>query len=132
MMRDGRSYMDAAYPFSHIDRASAVACIMTGTVPYDNGIVGEHWMDRKTLRPMYCVDDATCEGWLTSEKYSPVALNVSTVTDELKMATGGRALVYSIAPDADAAIRIGPCVMTFPTVCPVVFPNCPGLQSVRL
>ena len=77
---------------------------MTGTVPYDNGIVGEHWMDRKTLRPMYCVDDATCEGWLTSEKYSPVALNVSTVTDELKMATGGRALVYSIAPDADAAI----------------------------
>lgn len=103
-MRDGRSYMDAAYPFSHIDRASAVACIMTGTVPYDNGIVGEHWMDRKTLRPMYCVDDATCEGWLTSEKYSPVALNVSTVTDELKMATGGRALVYSIAPDADAAI----------------------------
>ena len=104
VMRDGRSYMDAAYPFSHIDRASAVACIMTGTVPYDNGIVGEHWMDRKTLRPMYCVDDATCEGWLTSEKYSPVALNVSTVTDELKMATGGRALVYSIAPDADAAI----------------------------
>lgn len=104
VMRDGRSYMDAAYPFFHIDRASAVACIMTGTVPYDNGIVGEHWMDRKTLRPMYCVDDATCEGWLTSEKYSPVALNVSTVTDELKMATGGRALVYSIAPDADAAI----------------------------
>ena len=35
VMRDGRSYMDAAYPFSHIDRASAVACIMTGTVPYD-------------------------------------------------------------------------------------------------
>lgn len=29
VMRDGRSYMDAAYPFSHIDRASAVACIMT-------------------------------------------------------------------------------------------------------
>ncbi len=104
VMRDGRSYMDAAYPFSHIDRASAMACIMTGSVPYDNGIVGERWMDRKTLRPAYCVDDAECEGWLTSERYSPAALNVSTVTDELKMATGGHALVYSIAPDADAAI----------------------------
>ena len=94
VMRDGRSYMDAAYPFSHIDRASAVACIMTGTVPYDNGIVGEHWMDRKTLRPMYCVDDATCEGWLTSEKYSPVATNVSTDNDELMLANGGQALEY--------------------------------------
>ncbi|MCD8318798.1 MAG: alkaline phosphatase family protein, partial [Paraprevotella sp.] len=104
VMREGRSYMDAAYPFSNIDRASAVACVMTGAVPYDNGIVGERWMDRSTLRPMYCVDDPTCQGWMTSEKYSPVSLNVSTIADELKVATGGRALVYSIAPDADAAI----------------------------
>ena len=81
-----------------------MACIMTGTVPYDNGIVGERWLDRKTLRPAYCVDDASCEGWLTSERYSPASLSVSTITDELKVATGGRALVYSIAPDADAAI----------------------------
>ena len=104
LLRDGRSYMDASYPFSNVDRASAVACIMTGTVPYDNGIVGERWMDRKSLRPMYCVDDDTCQGWMTSEKYSPASLAVSTITDELKVATGGRALVYSIAPDADAAI----------------------------
>lgn len=104
LLRDGRSYMDASYPFAHIDRASAVACVVTGTVPYDNGIVGKRWMDRKTLRPAYCVDDASCQGWLTSEKFSPAALNVSTITDELKVATGGRALVYGIAPDADAAI----------------------------
>ena len=104
VMRDGRSYMDAAYPFSHVDRASAVACLVTGSVPYDNGIVGEEWMDRKTLRPKFCVDDGEFQGWLTSERYSPVSLNVSTITDELKMATGGRAIVYSIAPTADAAI----------------------------
>lgn len=104
VMRDGRNYVDAAYPFAHVDRASAIACVMTGTVPYNNGIVGERWMDRKTLRPMYCVDDATVQGWMTSEKYSPSSLNVSTLTDELKMATGGRAVVYSIAPEADAAI----------------------------
>ena len=104
IMREGRTYVDVSYPFAHVDRASAVACVMTGTVPYDNGIVGERWMDRKTLRPAYCVDDASCQGWLTSEKYSPASLNVSTITDELKMATGGRALVYSVAPEADAAI----------------------------
>lgn len=104
IMREGRTYMDVSYPFAHVDRASAVACVVTGTVPYDNGIVGERWMDRKTLRPAYCVDDASCQGWLTSERYSPASLNVSTIADELKMATGGRALVYSVAPEADAAI----------------------------
>lgn len=104
VVRDGRSYMAASYPFAHVDRASAMACIMTGTVPYDNGIVGERWLDRKTLRPTYCVDDPSCQGWLTSERFSPASLSVSTITDELKVATGGRALVYSIAPDADAAI----------------------------
>ena len=104
MLREGRTYVDASYPFSNIDRASAVAGVMTGSVPYDNGIVGERWMDRKTLRPMFCVDDASCQGWLTSEKYSPSTLNVSTITDELKVATNGRALVYGIAPEPDAAI----------------------------
>ncbi len=104
ILREGRSYMDASYPFTHIDRASAVACVMTGTVPYDNGIVGERWMDRKTLRPAYCVDDTSCQGWLTSDRFSPASLNVSTITDELKVATGGRALVYGVAPEADAAI----------------------------
>lgn len=104
MLREGRSYVDVSYPFSNIDRASAVACVMTGAVPHENGIVGERWMDRKTLLPVFCVDDASCQGWLTSGKYSPAMLNVSTITDELKVATNGRALVYSIAPEPDAAI----------------------------
>lgn len=104
LLRDGRTYLQAEYPFRDVDRASAMACIMSGSTPYENGIVAESWMDRKTLRPVYCVDDNRYRGWLASEGYSPVALQVSTITDELKMATDGRALVYSIAPEADAAI----------------------------
>ena len=46
ILREGRIYADAAYPFTNVDRASAVASVMTGTVPYDNGIVGNRWMDR--------------------------------------------------------------------------------------
>lgn len=104
MLQNGRSYLDSEYPFSHVDRASAVACMVTGTVPYDHGIVGTRWMDRKTLVPAYCLDDPAVQGWMTAERYSPVHLMVSTVPDELKVATGGRALVYSIAPEADAAV----------------------------
>lgn len=100
----GRSYTDVSYPFAHIDRASAIACIVTGSVPYVNGIVGERWLDRGTLQPRGCADDATCQGWLTSSGCSPAALSVSTVSDELKVATGGRALVFAVAPDADAAV----------------------------
>lgn len=104
ILRDGRSYLNASYPFAQIDRASAMACIASGSVPHDNGIVGQRWMDRSTLRPTYCVDDASVQGWMTSEKYSPKALNVSTISDELKVATSGQALVYGIAPNADEAI----------------------------
>lgn len=104
LLREGRSYLHAQYPFHDIDRSSAVACVMTGTTPYENGIVGSQWMDRKNLRPVYCVDDTHYAGWLTSETYSPSRLTVSTITDELKVATDGRALVYAIAPTADAAI----------------------------
>ena len=57
LLREGRSYLHAQYPFHDIDRSSAVACVMTGTTPYENGIVGSQWMDRKNLRPVYCVDD---------------------------------------------------------------------------
>lgn len=104
ILREGRIYADAAYPFTNVDRASAVASVMTGTVPYDNGIVGNRWMDRKTLRPAYCVDDVSYDCWGGDTHYAATTLNVSTITDELKVATGGRALVYSVAPEADAAI----------------------------
>lgn len=104
ILREGRVYSDVDYPFTNVDRASAIASIMTGTVPYDNGIVGNRWMDRKTLRPTYCVDDSSYECWGTDSRYSAASINVSTVTDELKVATGGRALIYSIAPEADAAV----------------------------
>ena len=35
-----------------------VAAIYSGTTPYTNGIVGDNWMDRSTLRVLNCVDDA--------------------------------------------------------------------------
>lgn len=104
LLRDGRSYTDVTYPFAYVDRASAVACLVTGTTPYDNGIVGCRWLERKTLRPVFCVDDPEVQGWNSSAHYSPACLNVSTTADELKVATGGRAMVFSVAPEAETAI----------------------------
>ena len=103
----GKVYTHAQYPFARPDRASAVACLMSGTVPYENGIVAERWMDRNTLQPVYCVDDKRYTGYLTGEQSSPQYLAVSTITDELKVATEGKALVYAVSPNRDAAVLSG-------------------------
>lgn len=104
LMREGRVYSQAQYPFSSPDRASAIACLMSGTVPYENGIVAERWLDRGTLLPVYCVDDKAFAGNATTECSSAANLGVSTFTDELKVSTEGKGLVYSIAPSRDAAV----------------------------
>ena len=104
LLRDGCVFTAAEYPLAHPDRASAAATIATGTTAADHGIVGMQWMNRETLRPMYCVEDRTVKGLVTVDQYSPKWLNVSTISDELKVATDGAARVFSIAPNADAAI----------------------------
>ena len=61
-------------------------------------------MDRSTLRVLNCVDDADFMGIYTSESTSPQKMKVSTLTDELVIATQGIAEVYSIAPTREMAV----------------------------
>lgn len=97
LLQQGHVYEAASYSFSPIDRSSAIASIATGTTPYYNNIIGTQWLDRKTLRPVFCVDDS---------KYntSPQHLSTSTIGDELKVSTNGAARVYGIAAQRDAAV----------------------------
>ena len=57
LIREGKVFRQVKFPFSGIDRASAIATIYTGTTPSMNGIIAKHWLDSKTLRPKNCVDD---------------------------------------------------------------------------
>ena len=104
LMNEGLVYTNASYSFANIDRASSIANISTGTTPYYNSIVGARWLDRETLRPVYCVEDGKYPGIQTNDKSSPQKLSTSTIGDELKVATAGKALVYSIAPFREAAV----------------------------
>ncbi len=104
LLDGGKVYRHAEYPQSNLNRSACVATIATGAVPYDHGIIGESWLDRKTLRPVDCVDDDSYEGVLTGERTSPHWLNVSTIGDELKVSTGGKSIVYAISPFRDAAV----------------------------
>ena len=104
LLAEGRTYRNVSYNFTHVDRASALASIYTGTVPFKNGVVAQQWLDRTALRPVYCVDDNDFIGYYTAACTSPRRLQVSTLTDELEMATNGKSIVYAIAPFRDAAI----------------------------
>jgi len=97
LLQQGCVYEAASYPFTPVDRASAIASIVTGTTPHYNNIVGTQWLDRATLRPVYCTDDAT-------NMVSPQKLATSTIGDELKVATRGLGKVYGVAIEKDAAV----------------------------
>ena len=94
LLKQGRVYPHASYPFSPIDRASAVASLATGVTPYYHSIVGERWLSRETLRPVMAIgDEETADN-----------LSTSTLGDELKVSTEGKAKVYAVAPTADATV----------------------------
>lgn len=92
---EGVIYNNVSCPFDGPDLISSAAAIMTGTTPYYNGITGRQRLDRNTLRPTDSMGD------------TPEALQVSTITDELKVATGGQAVVYAVAEDKATAMITG-------------------------
>lgn len=104
LWKEGRVYRNAEYDFSKVDKSSSVAAIYSGTNPYVNGIVGDAWLDRSSLRVINCVDDTSFMGVYTSESTSPDRLKVSNLSDELMIATQGGAEVYSIAPTREMAV----------------------------
>jgi hypothetical protein len=107
LLEKGLVYESASYPFTPVDRASAIASLSTGVTPYYNNIVGERWLNRETLRPVNSIDDASHAGLGTTETASPANLGTSAIGDELKVATGGKGKVFAIAPYRDAAVLSG-------------------------
>ena len=104
LWKEGRVYRNAEYDFADVDKASSVAAIYSGANPFVNGIVGDSWLDRGSLRVINCVDDSDFMGVYTSESTSPNRLKVSNLSDELMIATQGGAEVYSIAPTREMAV----------------------------
>ena len=107
LFTQGRLYTNGYFSHDKPDRSSAVAEIYTGTSPYYNGIIGNYFLDRKNMKVMSTVDDTKYKGINTEDQSSPSRFMVTTLTDELKLATKGHAYVMSIAPERDAAVLAG-------------------------
>jgi predicted AlkP superfamily pyrophosphatase or phosphodiesterase len=83
-------------------------CIFTGSVPSITGIAGNDWTEQLTGARVYCTDDSTVQSVGVSSspdgKMSPRNLLVSTITDELRMATNFQSRVVGISLKDRAAI----------------------------
>lgn len=84
--------------------AAATSVLMTGASPQITGITSDLIYNPEKKRPVPAMYDENTLGNFTDETYSPVALRVSTIADELKIAGGGTSQIFSIAPDPSQSI----------------------------
>lgn len=84
------------------------SCVYTGSVPSIHGITGNDWTEQLTGIHMYCTDDSTVTAVgiaaAPDGKMSPRNLLVSTITDELRMASNFQSKVVGISLKDRAAI----------------------------
>lgn len=106
LMERGAYHTDAHHDHFPLYTAVGHSVHLTGAPPYKSGIVGNDWFDRGLDHDRYCVEDAESPLVPASTKpgVSPATLRVTTVGDELKMATGGKAKVWGLAIKDRAAV----------------------------
>ena len=108
MLRDnGYVRTQVSQQFDGVERASAVASVYTGTVPFYHGIVADKWMDRKTRNITTATEDHQFKGINTMEDTSPAKLLVTNLADEMKISSDGLSQICAIAVDRDAAVLSG-------------------------
>ena len=81
--------------------------IFTGSIPAISGIVGNDWVDQLTGKNWYCTEDSSVQTVGTSGnagKMSPKNMLVSTITDELRLATNFRSRVIGVSLKDRASI----------------------------
>jgi len=94
---------------SHLPSYTAVghSTIFTGSIPALHGIAGNDWTEQLTGKTMYCTSDSTVQSVGNESedgKMSPRNLLVSTITDELRLATNFQSKVVGVSLKDRASI----------------------------
>ena len=85
---DGLVYEQGFYPYRQIDLSSAISSVVTGTSPFYHTITADKWLDRQSLQTI---------------TPKPEDMAVSTLSDELKLATKGEGKICSVAAKKETA-----------------------------
>jgi len=100
-LTEGFSCDNTFVPYLPTVTACGHTCVYTGSVPAIHGITGNNWFDNNTHKTVYCTDDKSVQtvGSNTVEagQMSPNNLWVTTVTDELRLATNFQSKVIGLS-----------------------------------
>jgi predicted AlkP superfamily pyrophosphatase or phosphodiesterase len=111
LMNEGAYYPNAQYTHFPLFTGPGHAVLSTGGTPSTNGIIGNNWYVPGSPKGhgMYCVEDPASpivgDDKLTPGM-SPKNLRSSTIADEMKMASGGKAKVLTVSFKDRAAILL--------------------------
>ena len=100
LWKEGYNCKNTKYDFVPTYTGPGHASVYTGTTPSINGIVGNDWHNKLNDSSMYCVqDDAvqTVGAAGKAGKMSPKNLLVTTITDELRLATHFNGKVFGVS-----------------------------------
>ena len=92
------------YNVKDLDIVSSTAIVYTGNYPSASGIPADKVYDPATKFPLPILHDPSTLGNFTNETYSPTALRISTISDELAVDGVGLGAIYSVAPNPMQAI----------------------------
>ena len=99
LLNEGAYFQNASFQYMLTQSAPGHATIATGTEPSQHGIASDNWYLPLKNELIYCTKDLSVDpvgGSYESGLHSPVNLQASTFSDELKMATNRKAKVFSV------------------------------------
>jgi predicted AlkP superfamily pyrophosphatase or phosphodiesterase len=100
ILGQGYSCENTLVPYAPTVTACGHSSIYSGSVPAISGITGNVWWDREQMRPVYCTEDRnvkTVGSSSTLGEMSPKNMLVTTICDELRLATNFKSKVIGIA-----------------------------------
>lgn len=100
LINEGFTVENTFIPYTPTYTGCGHASIYTGSVPAINGIIGNNWYDPQLGRDVYCAEDKEVKtvGSLTKAgEMSPKNMLVTTITDELRLATNFKSKVIGIS-----------------------------------
>lgn len=100
LLRQGYSCANTHINYLPSYTAPGHTCIYTGSVPAIHGIAGNDWYDYEKNTTTYCVYDSSYNrvgAGKSKGNVSPRNLRVTTITDELRLATNYQSKVISLA-----------------------------------
>ncbi|MBK8112048.1 MAG: alkaline phosphatase family protein [Saprospiraceae bacterium] len=100
LLNEGFSAEQTYIPYAPTVTAAGHTCVYTGSVPAIHCIAGNNWYNLKDRRVVYCSEDTLVKPLGTDHKsngnMSPANMKVTSICDELKLATNFRSKVVGV------------------------------------